>query len=52
MFIGLALIFLGIVFLLERLDIITIGLDKLWPVFLIIFGLGILTDRIRRRRRI
>lgn len=51
MFIGLALIFLGIVFLLERLDVITIGLAELWPVFLIILGLGILMDRVRRRPR-
>jgi len=50
MFIGLALIFVGIVFLLERLNVISMGIGELWPVFIIILGIGILTDRFRRRR--
>jgi hypothetical protein len=50
MFIGLSLIFIGIVFLLERLDIIPIGIGQLWPVFIILFGLGLLADRLKKRR--
>jgi len=50
MFIGLALIFIGVVFLLERLNVISLGIGDLWPVFIIILGIGILTNRVRRRR--
>ena len=50
MFIGLALIFIGAVFLLERLNVISLGVGDLWPVFIIILGIGILTNRVRRRR--
>jgi hypothetical protein len=45
---ALALIFLGIVFLLETLDIIEIRqMLRFWPVLLIATGLGMLYSRIR-----
>jgi len=50
MFIGLALIFLGVVFLLERFNITSVGMDKLWPVFIVLLGIGMLAERARRRR--
>lgn len=50
MLIGLALIFVGIVFLLERLGLISMGLDKLWPVLVILVGVSMLAQRLRRRR--
>ena len=49
MFIGLALIFIGVVFLLERLGATTVGFGELWPVLVIIVGLSMLVRRIRRR---
>jgi hypothetical protein len=50
LFVGLILIFVGIVFLLERLDVIPWGFGELWPVFIIIIGISILAERFRRRR--
>jgi hypothetical protein len=50
MFIGLALIFVGVVFMLERLDVTSVELDKLWPVLVIIVELSMLTQRVRQRR--
>jgi len=50
MFIGLALIFLGVLFLLERFSITSVGIDRVWPVFIILLGIGMLAERARRRR--
>ena len=45
---GLLLIFLGIVFLLNTLDIVSIGkILKFWPLLLIAAGAGMLYSRIR-----
>ncbi len=50
MFVGLVLIFLGVVFLLNTLDVFDFDLGKLWPVILIILGVAILAGRFSRRR--
>ena len=50
MFIGLALILPGVVFLLERFSITSVGIDKLSPVFIVLLGIGMLAGRARRRR--
>lgn len=49
MFIGLALVFVGVVFLLEHLGVIAVGLDELWPVLVILVGVSMLFQRVRRR---
>lgn len=51
MFLGLVLVFIGVVLLLERLDIISDGFGTYWPVFLVIVGLSILAQQLRRSRR-
>lgn len=48
MFWGLALVFVGVVLLLDQLDVLHDGFSKLWPVLVILLGLAILTDRFRR----
>ena len=50
MFWGLGLVFVGIVLLLERLDVIHVGIGRLWPVLLIILGIAMLANAIRARR--
>jgi hypothetical protein len=39
---GLGLIFLGIIFLLENLNVITFNFFLIWPVFVILGGVGFL----------
>ena len=49
MFIGVALILVGALFLLERLDIIEEGVWRYWPVLLIALGASVIFDRFRSR---
>ncbi|MBI2936535.1 MAG: hypothetical protein HYY31_07015 [Chloroflexi bacterium] len=49
MFAGLVLVFVGVVLLLERLDIISNGFSTYWPVILIVLGLSFLFNRLSRR---
>lgn len=54
MALGILLVVIGIVFLLDSLDIIQgVGFGELWPVLLIALGVAIVYDRVRRtwRRR-
>ena len=50
MLIGLALIAIGLIFLLERLGVIEGGLGQYWPVLLIVVGVAIVIDRFRNKR--
>ena len=50
MFFGLMLIFVGVILLLERLNILEGGFGTYWPVILIAFGLSIFISHQRRRR--
>lgn len=47
---GLIVLGVGVLFLLERLDIIP-GLDTMWPVFPIIVGLALIISAFYRGRR-
>jgi len=49
--IGVVLVVIGVIFLLESLDIIEVGLNKLWPVILIAVGLVIVYERMRHTYR-
>lgn len=51
---GVLLVLIGVLFLLDSLDIIEgVGFRELWPVILIALGVAIIYDRVRRawRRR-
>lgn len=51
---GLLLIVIGLLFLIDSLDLIEgVGFEELWPVLLITIGIAIIYDRVRRswRRR-
>ena len=50
MFIGIVLVIVGIVLLLERLDIIEGGLGTYWPLLLVAVGVAMIFDRLRGRR--
>ena len=50
MFIGLALIAIGLIFLLERLGVIEGGLGQYWPVLLIAIGVAIVIEQFRKKR--
>ena len=47
---GLILIGLGTYFLLREFGIVTIGLDKLWPAFMILVGVGLILGHFRGLR--
>ncbi|RUA05494.1 MAG: hypothetical protein DSY88_00995 [Candidatus Poseidoniales archaeon] len=47
---GLILIFVGVILLLEKLDILSGGFGTYWPVILISFGVSIFVLHQRRRR--
>lgn len=49
MFIGLAVIAIGILLLLDRLDVLKGGLGKYWPVLIIALGIAMVLSRWRRR---
>ena len=49
MFVGVVLIIVGIVLLLERLDIIEGGLGTYWPLLLVAVGVASIFDRFRRK---
>ncbi len=49
MFVGLALIAVGVLLLLEKLGIVTRGLGTYWPVILIILGVSMLLGSRRGR---
>lgn len=54
MALGVLLVAIGLLFLLDSLDIIEgVGFAELWPVLLIALGVAIIYDRVRRtwRRR-
>ncbi len=54
MALGVLLVAIGLLFLLDSLDIIEgVGFTELWPVLLIALGVAIIYDRVRRtwRRR-
>ena len=44
-----ALIAVGVILLLQHLDVTTLGWGALWPVVLIAWGVGMLFDRLSRR---
>lgn len=51
---GILLVLVGVILLLDSLDIIEgVGFGELWPLLLIAIGIAIVTDRVRRgwRRR-
>ena len=50
MFLGLIVILVGLVLLLERLEIIEGGFSTYWPVLLIALGASMIFDRLRQRR--
>ena len=50
MFLGLILIFVGIILLLERLNILEGGIGTYWPVILIAVGISIFISHQRQRR--
>ena len=47
---GLLLVGIGTFFLLNQLKIIDVGIDKLWPVVLIIIGIGLIVGHFRGPR--
>ena len=49
---GLVLIGLGTYFLLREFGVIRIGLGRLWPVFLIIVGIGLIIGHFRTPRHL
>ncbi len=49
---GIILIFLGIIFLLENLNIITFNFLTIWPVFVILGGIGFILGYMVNRRYI
>ena len=49
MFIGLVLIFFGVLFLLENVGVSDDLVGRYWPVILIILGLGTLFNMVRFR---
>jgi hypothetical protein len=49
--IGVVLVVIGVIFLLESLDVIDAGINELWPVILIAVGLVIVYERMRRYYR-
>ena len=50
MFLGLIVILVGLVLLLEWLEIIEGGFSTYWPVLLIALGASMIFDRLRQRR--
>ncbi len=51
---GILLVLVGLILLLDSLDIIEgVGFGELWPLLLIAIGIAIVADRVRRgwRRR-
>ena len=50
MFLGMILIFVGVILLLERLNILEGGIATYWPVILIAFGISMFISHQRRRR--
>ena len=50
MFLGLVVILIGVILLLERLNIIEGGFSTYWPVLLIALGASMIYDRLRQRR--
>ena len=51
MFIGVVLVIVGVVLLLERLEIIEGGLGTYWPLLLVAVGAAMIFDRFRGRGR-
>lgn len=51
MFIGVVLVIVGVVLLLERLEIIEGGLGTYWPLLLVAVGAAMIFDRFRGRDR-
>lgn len=51
MLIGVLLVIVGVVLLLERLDIIEGGLGTYWPLLLVAVGAAMIFDRFRGRGR-
>jgi ascorbate-specific PTS system EIIC-type component UlaA len=51
MLIGVLLVIVGIVLLLERLDIIEGGFGTYWPLILVAVGAVLIFDRLRGRGR-
>jgi len=47
---GLVLLLMGVFFLLDRLDVFWIPMRQLWPVVLIVLGLGLIADVLIARR--
>ena len=50
MFIGVVLVIVGVVLLLERLEIIEGGLGTYWPLLLVAVGAAMIFDRLRGKR--
>ena len=50
MFLGVVVILIGVILLLERLNIIEGGFSTYWPVLLIALGASMIYDRLRQRR--
>ena len=50
MFWGLAVIYAGVLLLLQSLDIVDDAFSRYWPGFVILLGLAIISDRWRRHR--
>lgn len=47
---GIIVTGVGLLFLLVNLDIVP-GLEEMWPVFIIIVGLALIVDSMRKRAR-
>lgn len=47
---GAAVLIVGLIFLVQQLGFAELDFDKLWPLFIILFGLGILTRAFRGGR--
>ena len=50
MFLGLTVVCIGVILLLERLEVIEGGLSRFWPALLIVFGVSLIVDRWKSRK--
>jgi phage shock protein C len=48
---GIILVFLGVVFLLSNYGIVSADIGKLWPVILVIVGIGMLYKGQEKKKR-
>ena len=50
MFLGLTVTAIGVILLLERLDVIEGGFSRFWPVLLIAFGVSLIFNHWKSRK--